>query len=129
MAPSSGCMPSGNSSTKTTLLNNTKAENQQTTKRKKTYTNWNPNQIFKKDSLSFPTAPLPKKKTYLPRHHELQEDWHFVFGGDTCDKGPGSLRCLHALVSLKKRHPDRVHLLTFGREKNRLVGMLDGYAM
>lgn len=53
--------------------------------------------------LSISPPPLPP--------HALQDDWHFVFGGDTCDKGPGSLRCLQALVSLKRRYPDRVHLL------------------
>lgn len=50
----------------------------------------------------------------------LKDDWHFVFGGDTCDKGPGSLRCLQALVSLKRRYPDRVHLLMGNRDINKM---------
>lgn len=35
----------------------------------------------------------------------LQDGWHFVFGGDCCDKGPGSLRFVGALVALKKKTP------------------------
>mmetsp|Transcript_78542 Transcript_78542/g.188414 ORF Transcript_78542/g.188414 Transcript_78542/m.188414 type:complete len:662 (-) Transcript_78542:58-2043(-) len=50
----------------------------------------------------------------------LEDGWHFVFGGDTCDKGPGSLRCLQALVSVKKRYPDRVHLLLGNRDINKM---------
>ncbi|CAE7268229.1 unnamed protein product [Symbiodinium natans] len=50
----------------------------------------------------------------------VKDDWHFVFGGDTCDKGPGSLRCLETLVSAKKRHPDRVHLLLGNRDINKM---------
>lgn len=50
----------------------------------------------------------------------LQDGWHFVFGGDSCDKGPGSLRCLQALVQLKKRYPDRVHLLMGNRDINKM---------
>mmetsp|Transcript_30917 Transcript_30917/g.72483 ORF Transcript_30917/g.72483 Transcript_30917/m.72483 type:complete len:656 (-) Transcript_30917:146-2113(-) len=50
----------------------------------------------------------------------LKDGWHFVFGGDTCDKGPGSLRCLETLVSAKKRYPDRVHLLLGNRDINKM---------
>jgi len=49
-----------------------------------------------------------------------ESGYHFVFGGDTCDKGPGTLRCLRALLQLKKDYPDRVHLLIGNREANKL---------
>lgn len=42
---------------------------------------------------------------------DLEENWHFVFGGDACVKGPGTLRFLETMVRLKKRWPNRVHLL------------------
>jgi len=51
---------------------------------------------------------------------ELQDGWHFVFGGDSCDKGPGTLRFLEALVRLKRRWPDRVHFLLGNRDINKL---------
>jgi hypothetical protein len=45
---------------------------------------------------------------------------HFVYGGDTVDKGPGDIRLVRALVSLKRRYPDRVHLLVGNRDLNKL---------
>jgi len=50
----------------------------------------------------------------------LDDDWHFVCGGDACDKGPGTLRFLEAMVALKKKYPARVHLLLGNRDVNRL---------
>ena len=107
------------SSTKTTLPNN---KQQNYKKRKCTQTGTQTK--FLRIPQASPKLPPPsyetsEKDVLFFHHHHLtsKEDWHFVFGGDTCDKGPGSLRCLHALVSLKKRHPDRVHLLTPGRLK------------
>ena len=50
----------------------------------------------------------------------LRPDTHFVYGGDTVDKGPGDIRLVRALVSLKKRYPDRVHLLVGNRDLNKL---------
>ena len=41
----------------------------------------------------------------------LRDNCHLVFGGDSVDKGDGDLRFLHSLLQLKRRHPDRVHLL------------------
>lgn len=51
---------------------------------------------------------------------ELEEGWHFVYGGDACDKGSGTLRFLEAMVVLKKRFPNRVHLLFGNGDINRL---------
>lgn len=50
----------------------------------------------------------------------LEEGWHFVYGGDACDKGPGTLRFLEAMVRLKKTCPGRVHLLLGNGDVNRL---------
>jgi len=50
----------------------------------------------------------------------LDEGWHFVYGGDAADKGPGTLRFLEALVRLKKKYPGRVHLLFGNGDVNRL---------
>jgi len=50
----------------------------------------------------------------------LRPNTHFVYGGDTVDKGPGDIRLVRALVSLKKRYPDRVHLLVGNRDLNKL---------
>mmetsp|Transcript_82023 Transcript_82023/g.248736 ORF Transcript_82023/g.248736 Transcript_82023/m.248736 type:complete len:966 (-) Transcript_82023:57-2954(-) len=51
---------------------------------------------------------------------ELLDGWHFVFGGDSCDKGPGTLRFLQAMVMLKRRYPERVHLLLGNRDVNKM---------
>ena len=45
---------------------------------------------------------------------------YFVFGGDSVDKGPGDIRLNRALVSLKRKHPERVHLLVGNRDLNKL---------
>ena len=50
----------------------------------------------------------------------LAPDSHFVFGGDVCDKGPGSIRVVHELLSLHDRYPDRVHILLGNRDINKL---------
>jgi hypothetical protein len=50
----------------------------------------------------------------------LRPNTHFVYGGDTVDKGPGDIRLVRALVSLKKHYPDRVHLLVGNRDLNKL---------
>lgn len=47
-------------------------------------------------------------------------DAHFVYGGDAVDKGPGDVRLVRSLASLKSRHPDRVHLLVGNRDLNKL---------
>lgn len=50
----------------------------------------------------------------------LEDGWHFVFGGDSCDKGPGTLRFLEAMVRLKKKYPERVHLILGNRDINKI---------
>ncbi|KAL7523580.1 hypothetical protein ACHAXR_002251, partial [Thalassiosira sp. AJA248-18] len=50
----------------------------------------------------------------------LRPNTHFIYGGDTVDKGPGDIRLVRALVSLKKRYPKRVHLLVGNRDLNKL---------
>jgi hypothetical protein len=50
----------------------------------------------------------------------LRPNTQFVYGGDTVDKGPGDIRLVRALVSLKKRYHDRVHLLVGNRDLNKL---------
>lgn len=47
---------------------------------------------------------------------EIAGGWHFVYGGDCSGKGSRSLLFIQTLVDLKKRHPDRVHLLLGGRD-------------
>ena len=54
---------------------------------------------------------------------ELAEGWHFVFGGDVCDKGGsvgGTVRVTRSLVRLKRRYPDRVVLLLGNRDLNKM---------
>jgi len=50
----------------------------------------------------------------------LKDGWHFVFGGDSCDKGPGTLRFLHAITDLKKHYGKRVHLILGNRDINKM---------
>ena len=50
----------------------------------------------------------------------LRPNTHFIYGGDSVDKGPGDIRLCRALVGLKKRYPDRVHLLVGNRDLNKL---------
>ena len=45
---------------------------------------------------------------------------HFVYGGDVVDRGPGDIRLTRCLVDLKRRHPDRVHLLVGNRDLNKI---------
>mmetsp|Transcript_14129 Transcript_14129/g.40398 ORF Transcript_14129/g.40398 Transcript_14129/m.40398 type:complete len:287 (-) Transcript_14129:86-946(-) len=52
-----------------------------------------------------------ERRSLLDLDLQLEEGWHFVYGGDACTQGPGSLRFLEAMVRLKKRWPGRVHLL------------------
>ena len=54
----------------------------------------------------------------------LTPGWHFVFGGDSCDKGGavgGSIRVVRSLVRLKRKYPDRVHLLIGNRDANKVL--------
>eukprot|EP01031_Cornospumella_fuschlensis_P035299 gene35299-42771_t len=44
----------------------------------------------------------------------------FVFGGDSVDRGPGDLRILSDLVSLKEQYPTRVFIILGNRDINKL---------
>jgi hypothetical protein len=57
-------------------------------------------------------------------------DTGLVFGGDCVDRGAGDMRLARALVSLKRRHPERVFLLAGNRDVNkiRLSSELEGAA-
>eukprot|EP00440_Ansanella_granifera_P045905 gb/GFBE01049722.1/.p1 GENE.gb/GFBE01049722.1/~~gb/GFBE01049722.1/.p1 ORF type:complete len:720 (+),score=109.54 gb/GFBE01049722.1/:1-2160(+) len=48
------------------------------------------------------------------------EDTYFVFGGDACDKGPGTLRFLQTMVNLKHKYPSRVFLVLGNRDINKM---------
>ncbi len=50
----------------------------------------------------------------------LRDNAHLVYGGDTVDKSPGDIRLVWALVSLKKRYPDRGPLLVGNRDLNKI---------
>jgi len=51
---------------------------------------------------------------------KLRPNTHFVYGGDSVDKGPGDIRLCRALVDLKKQYPDHVHLLVGNRDLNKI---------
>ena len=54
---------------------------------------------------------------------ELTPGWHFIHGGDSCDKGGavgGSIRVVRTLVRLKRKYPERVHLLIGNRDANKV---------
>ena len=50
----------------------------------------------------------------------LRDGCEFVFGGDAVDKGNGDIRFVRAMLRLKKRYPDRVHLIVGNRDCNKL---------
>jgi hypothetical protein len=67
--------------------------------------------------------PIPNNVTsdeYRFHRLMLRPETHFVYGGDSVDKGPGDIRFTRALVDLKKRFPTRVHLLVGNRDLNKL---------
>lgn len=54
---------------------------------------------------------------------KLQPGWHFVFGGDSVDKGGkvgGSIRVATTLVRLKKKYPYSVHIILGNRDINKM---------
>lgn len=50
----------------------------------------------------------------------LHRGCHLVFGGDSVDKAAGDLRFLRSLLGLRRRHPDRVHLVLGNRDINKM---------
>jgi len=50
----------------------------------------------------------------------LKEGAIFVFGGDVCDKGIGSIRITRLLVALKKKYGDRVRFIMGNRDINKM---------
>lgn len=50
----------------------------------------------------------------------LHDNCMFVFGGDAPDKGPGDIRFVRILLSLKSRYADRVFIILGNRDINKL---------
>jgi hypothetical protein len=51
---------------------------------------------------------------------ELKDGAHFVFGGDSQDKGTGDIRFVKIMLDLKKKYPDRVFFIIGNRDANKL---------
>jgi hypothetical protein len=51
---------------------------------------------------------------------DLRADYHFVYGGDVCDRGKGDLRITADLVQLTKKYPQRVHIILGNRDINKM---------
>ena len=50
----------------------------------------------------------------------LKDNTEVVYGGDLCDRGPGDIRFILEMLSLKERYPDRVHFILGNRDLNKL---------
>lgn len=50
----------------------------------------------------------------------LRDGCEFVFGGDVCDKGDGDMYVITELLDLKRRYPERVHLILGNRDVNKI---------
>jgi len=50
----------------------------------------------------------------------LKDNCHLVYGGDVCDRGPGSVRFTQELIKLKMDYPENVHLIMGNRDINKL---------
>jgi NAD(P)H-flavin reductase len=57
----------------------------------------------------------PKKTSLL-----LKDGAHFVFGGDSQDKGIGDIRFVKMMLALKEKYPDRVYFIIGNRDANKL---------
>lgn len=51
---------------------------------------------------------------------DLLPDFHFVYGGDVCDRGKGDLRIAVEIVQLTKQYPGRVHIILGNRDINKI---------
>ena len=52
--------------------------------------------------------------------YDLSPNGYIIHGGDSVDKGPGDIRVVKTLVSLKKKYPSRVFLMLGNRDFNKL---------
>ena len=51
---------------------------------------------------------------------ELKPNTELVFGGDVCDRGPGDIRFIMEMLSLKEKYYERVHFILGNRDTNKL---------
>jgi len=51
---------------------------------------------------------------------DLRPNYHFVYGGDVCDRGKGDIRIASDLVHIAKKYPNRVHLVLGNRDVNKM---------
>lgn len=58
--------------------------------------------------------------TFATQKIILRDGCHFIYGGDSCDRGHGDIRFLKDLISLKERYPERVHFILGNRDVNKL---------
>ena len=73
--------------------------------------------------VRLPPVKCPASLSRDPCAQELElthSSAYFVFGGDGVDRGSGGSRLLQRLVDLKRRSPQRVHLLVGNRDLNKL---------
>ncbi|KAL3778519.1 hypothetical protein HJC23_006827 [Cyclotella cryptica] len=77
--------------------------------------------VRRSNVLAWEEIPSNNPTLSTPFHRlTLRPDTHFVYGGDSVDKGPGDIRLCRVLVGLKRRYPSRVHLLVGNRDLNKL---------
>lgn len=46
--------------------------------------------------------------------------YHFIHGGDVCDRSKGDQRILSELIQLKRKYPNNIHFLLGNRDVNKL---------
>lgn len=62
----------------------------------------------------------PDRGLWGPGELCIRDGCMFVFGGDAPDKGPGDIRVVKTLLSLKARYPDRCFIVLGNRDVNKL---------
>eukprot|EP00928_Gymnodinium_smaydae_P029594 TRINITY_DN22246_c0_g1_i1.p1 TRINITY_DN22246_c0_g1~~TRINITY_DN22246_c0_g1_i1.p1 ORF type:complete len:882 (+),score=90.87 TRINITY_DN22246_c0_g1_i1:82-2727(+) len=80
------------------------------------------NYVDNSRGLRFANAAADNLTRHTPEDLDivLEDGWQFIFGGDACDKGLGTLRFLEAMVRLKKKYPNRVTLIMGNRDVNKM---------
>ncbi|CAJ1432991.1 unnamed protein product [Effrenium voratum] len=58
----------------------------------------------------------PERGAWGPGELMLRDQGYFVFGGDAVDKGPGDIRVVKTLLSLKRRYWSRVFIVLGNRD-------------